>query len=66
MLADRVQDTGTFSTQLSVANADGSKARELGAKWLDGELLAYFVFDPAAQAPKQLNVDGQPIVEERL
>jgi hypothetical protein len=37
----------TFSTQLTVTNTDGSTARQLGAKWLDGELIAYFVFDSA-------------------
>jgi hypothetical protein len=33
-------------------------------KWLDGELIAYFVFD-SAEAQQQ-NLDGQPVVDGKV
>jgi hypothetical protein len=63
-LAGTLPETGTFSALLSVTNTDGSASRQLGAKWLDGELIGYFVFD-SAEAQQQ-NLDGQPIVEGKV
>jgi hypothetical protein len=63
-LADSFPETGTFTVLLSVTNTDGSASRQLGAKWLDGELIAYFVFD-SAEAQQQ-NLDGQPVVDGKV
>jgi hypothetical protein len=63
-LTDSFPDAGTFSTLLNVTNADGSASRQLGAKWLDGELIGYFVFD-SAEAQQQ-NLDGQPVVNGKV
>lgn len=63
-LADSLPRTGTFSTLVAVSNADGSISRQLGAKWLDGELIGYFVYDLASA--QQQNLDGEPIVEGKV
>jgi hypothetical protein len=63
-LADSFPETGTFSALLNVTNTDGSVSRQLGAKWLDGELIGYFVFDSAKA--QQQNLDGQPVVDGKV
>jgi hypothetical protein len=63
--AGRLPETGTFSALLNVTNADRSASRQLGAKWHDGELICYFIFD-SAQAPQQQNLDGLPIVDGKV
>ena len=59
-LAHSIPQTGTFGTYLGVSNADGSKARQLGVKWLDGKLMSYFVFDVGkGNVVPGLPVDGR-------
>jgi len=62
-LAHSIPQTGTFGTYLGVSNADGSKARQLGVKWLDGKLMSYFVFD-VGKGPQQ-NLEGEPVVDNK-
>jgi hypothetical protein len=54
--------TGTFLVAVLPGSTDGSKARMLGAHWLDGKLIGYYVVDPA-QSPVQQNLKGEPFVD---
>jgi hypothetical protein len=44
-----------------VASADGESSRQLGMKWVDGELAAFFVFDSSVAT--QENLDGAPALK---
>lgn len=51
--------TGTALLALAVSSDDGEMARQLGAKWIDGQ-VAVFVFDMGAG---QTDVEASPAVE---
>lgn len=48
---------------VDASSIDGSKARVLGAHWLDGKLIGYYVADPSA--PIQ-NLKGEPFVDGKV
>jgi hypothetical protein len=54
--------TGTSLLALAVSSDDGETARQLGAKWVDGQVLV-FVFDVGAG---QTEVEVAPKVEENM
>ncbi len=61
-LANTLPPTGEFTLAVLASSTDGSKARVLGAHWLDGKLIGYYVVD-SAQSPTQRNLKGEPFVD---
>jgi hypothetical protein len=61
-LANTLPPTGEFTLAVLASSTDGSKARVLGADWLDGKLIGYYVVD-SAQSPTQRNLKGEPFVD---
>lgn len=58
-LADGLPRNGAAGIFLSVSSSDGSAARQAGVKWLDGDQIAYFVYD----FEKQKNLPGEVVTK---
>ena len=63
-LADGLPRNGTAGIFLSVSSSDGSAARQAGVKWLDGDQIAYFVYDYEKQKklPGKVAMKGKRII----
>ena len=58
-LADGLPRNGTAGIFLSVSSSDGSAVRQAGVKWLDGDQIAYFVYD----FEQQKNLPGEVVTK---